>query len=856
MSRVRNFVEPFALTRPQAPEMVELEPAMADVHGGVTIVKANETEGLLILMLAYLNQTKNDKLIPLINDNKGPSTTIAEGKESDDTPLRLPAGSLQKGLNRIKIHIERTSGNDELTPELVLYHRTSPPGDLPPVLNLTVSHKVINQAEADKFKVTATYANVQWYDLIFVSCNGVHHIYQLIPSSVSPPPPVPESVVIDIPKDKLIEGGNDKTFEIKYRVVDYLTNPSGPPTWSDAVFVEVDLDKISQEPPTLVNAVSPIDVLASEGGVRVRAEFKAALENDKATLKIVDGLPGSSFPQVAFNTNLRANFTFSVAFLLAHQGKTIQVSWVLIRDGVPSGESPPLEVVIDKIAADDPRLPTPNIAGEMGQQLNVPELPNDARVLSEKIPLMQQTHPVWVDFEGVDADGNPVTNEISSGGRSELADRISLLAQVEWLKKLKDGSPLRVVCAVNLDGVMDKTKAVPLRVRSYTIRAAEDLLAPKIRQAQDNSLDPFAAKDALTALVFDPSIQLDDVIQVRWLAAPGTPADGSYTSPPHLVKVLGTQEIALDNKVLAYSFGGNVTVKYSKTTGSAARDSLPLILRVQDIADGDPRLPTPTIDRVTGDVLDPSDLLATDHTRTTAWPLIALGQKISLTYKETRRDGTTGIVVEAYKGKDVTAEDLGGIRHPVPLDKLLMLEDDSTLEIEVKVSFDKTESGYRSLPKKVYTIEKAFDDLTTFTNNNMNGWSFNGAAGLIGNEGGNFYAQSRFVNEEQDLNLNKTYDNIKHGELCILSLDYLVTRATQCRINLYVGLTNPIALPRLELAIIGTWKNAELEFYMTRPVTSAHPIINISIQSSTVVKIDNIRLRKLPNNTVTSAISS
>ncbi|RRW69015.1 hypothetical protein EGJ53_04645 [Pseudomonas fluorescens] len=521
MSRVRNFVEPFALTRPQAPEMVELEPAMADVHGGVTIVKANETEGLLILMLAYLNQTKNDKLIPLINDNKGPSTTIAEGKESDDTPLRLPAGSLQKGLNRIKIHIERTSGNDELTPELVLYHRTSPPGDLPPVLNLTVSHKVINQAEADKFKVTATYANVQWYDLIFVSCNGVHHIYQLIPSSVSPPPPVPESVVIDIPKDKLIEGGNDKTFEIKYRVVDYLTNPSGPPTWSDAVFVEVDLDKISQEPPTLVNTVSPIDVLASEGGVRVRAEFQAALENDKATLKIVDGLPGSSFPQVAFNTNQRANFTFSVAFLLAHQGKKIQVSWVLIRDGVPSGESPPLEVVIDKIAVNDPRLPTPNIAGEMGQQLNVPELPNDARVLSEKIPLMQQTHPVWVDLEGVDADGNPVTNEISSGGRSELADRISFLAQVEWLKNLKDGSPLRVVCAVNLDGVMDKTKAVPLRVRTYTVSVAKALEVDTTPMVLDGP--HFFPAPPPYAPPFDATAYLDDNAQQIREAKGGVP---------------------------------------------------------------------------------------------------------------------------------------------------------------------------------------------------------------------------------------------------------------------------------------------------------------------------------------------
>jgi hypothetical protein len=459
MSRVRNFVEPFALTGPKVPEMIKLDPEMADVHGGVSIDDANEVQGLLVLMLAYLGQAVNQTLTLYVNGIKGPHTTIAEGKENLDTPLRLPAGLLQKGLNLVKIHVERTSGNDEFTPELVLYHRTSPPGDSPPVLNLTVSHKVINQTEADKFKVTVTYANVQWYDRIVVFCNGVHHTYQLTPSSVSPLPPVPESVVIDIPKDKLIEGGNDKTFEIKYRVVDYLTNQSGPPTWSDAVFVEVDLHKISQEPPTLVNAVSPIDVLASEGGVRVRAEFKAAKPNDKATLKIVDGVPGSSFPQVAFNTNQRANFTFSVAFLLAHQGKTIQVSWVLIRDGVPGGESPPLEVVIDKIAVDDPRLPTPNIAGEMGQQLNVPELPSDARVLSEKIPLMQQTHPVWVDFEGVDADGNPVTKEVSTGGPSELADRISLLAQVEWLKNLKDGSPLRVVCAVNLDGLKDKTKS-------------------------------------------------------------------------------------------------------------------------------------------------------------------------------------------------------------------------------------------------------------------------------------------------------------------------------------------------------------------------------------------------------------
>ncbi len=377
--------------------------------------------------------------------------------------------------------------------------------------------------------------------------------------------------------------------------------------------------------------------------------------------------------------------------------------------------------------------------------------------------------------------------------------------------------------------------------------AAPDLVAPIIKQAPGNSLDPLAAKDALTALAFDPSIQLDDIIVVTWTGAPGTPADGSYTSPPHVVKVLGTQEIAVDNKVLAYSFGGNVTVKYSKTTGSATRDSLPLILSVQDIADADPRLPTPTIDRVTGDELDPADLLATDHTRTTAWPLIALGQRIWLTYREIKRDGSTGIVEEAYKGKEVTAEDLGGIRHPVPLDKLLMLEDESTLEIEVKVSFDKTESVYKSLPKKVYTIKKAFDDLTTFTNKDMNGWAFVSDFGQIINEGGEYYAQSRNINGGQQFAIRKVYNNIKSGELCVLSFDYLVPTPRDCGVQLGFPHQIPtIGFPRFRLPTAGRWAHVETKFFLGIPDTTDYHSITIGSTTYEIIKIDNIRLRTIP----------
>ncbi|WP_404939956.1 hypothetical protein [Pseudomonas atacamensis] len=373
--------------------------------------------------------------------------------------------------------------------------------------------------------------------------------------------------------------------------------------------------------------------------------------------------------------------------------------------------------------------------------------------------------------------------------------------------------------------------------------AAPDLVAPIIKQAPGNSLDPLAAKDALTALVFDPSIQLDEVIQVRWIAAPGTPADGSYTSPPHVVKVLGTQEIALDNKVLAYSFGGDVTVDYSKTTGSDTRDSLPLILSVQDVADGDPRLPTPTIDPVTGDELNPADLLATDHTRTTAWPLIALGQKIWLTYREIKRDGSTGIVEEPYKGKEVTADDLDGIRHPVPLDKLLMLEDDSTLEIEVKVSFDKAEGGYISFPKKGYTIKKPYDDLTTFTDYETNGWRINGTIGSIIKQDDEYFARSTYTGGTNQLYIYKSYQNLQSGTSCTLSFDH--RNAAKGKFNLMMHAENSITFINIGNTLLpptSTWKNVNIKFYLGAPETNSYSIVYIYCSGDSTIALDNIRL--------------
>lgn len=248
MNTKARTIETFDLGVPYAPEMVELEPADASFHGGISIEDATASSGFLVLSLAYLGQSANDRITLYLNDENVADTTVAIGKEADDIPLLIPAGLFQKGENRIKFGVKRTSSNESFSKELILLHRNSPPGDNPAVLDIKISHASIGPGEAEKVSVTVSYKNMQWYDRIVVDCNGVQVRHQLLPDSTSPLPAVPKSVQIPISKSVLEQSGDDSDFEFKYRVTDYLSNAS---QWSRIVTVDVHLDRFELPMATL-----------------------------------------------------------------------------------------------------------------------------------------------------------------------------------------------------------------------------------------------------------------------------------------------------------------------------------------------------------------------------------------------------------------------------------------------------------------------------------------------------------------------------------------------------------------------------------------------------------------------------
>ncbi|MDR9864571.1 hypothetical protein [Pseudomonas baetica] len=240
MSKAR-MIQTLAATPPYLPGAIELNPSDEDVKYGIEIKDAAAVGGVLVLLLAYLNQSVYDAITLYLNGRAVDNTTIAKGEEDDDTPLFIPPAFLEKGHNSLEFGVKRISQNEEFTPEIqVLFHDT-PPGGTPSVLNLSISHSIIGKEDADDVLATLRYANMRWWDWIYLSINGTVFEHRLEPDSTNPPPPVPDSVYLPVLRAMLEQAGNNPAAEFKFRVKDRIGNHSG--AWSNSLIVDVNLNR-------------------------------------------------------------------------------------------------------------------------------------------------------------------------------------------------------------------------------------------------------------------------------------------------------------------------------------------------------------------------------------------------------------------------------------------------------------------------------------------------------------------------------------------------------------------------------------------------------------------------------------
>jgi hypothetical protein len=213
------------------------------------------------------------------------------------------------------------------------------------------------------------------------------------------------------------------------------------------------------------------------------------------------------------------------------------------------------------------------------------------------------------------------------------------------------------------------------------------LKAPSVKEANANSLNPMAAKDTLTIRISSYiGIDVSDKVSVTWT---GATEGGSYTTPNEDIDTISDREIAFRKEVVAFNLSKEVTVRYTITRGNGT----PLMsqffqLNVQNIPNSELLNSIPTIDGAVNDELDVFNLANDAKTRIAKWPLIAITQKIWLSYEGTNTDGSS-FKLDYYTATPVPTDGLpNGMSPPVPLTALRALKTGTTLRIKFKVSFD------------------------------------------------------------------------------------------------------------------------------------------------------------------------
>ena len=245
-------------------------------------------------------------------------------------------------------------------------------------------------------------------------------------------------------------------------------------------------DTIALDPP--VPAANPVDPLAYPQGMSVQVGYLGSLSGDQAQLIQLDPSP-QTFPVLALDTNHQATFNLDARFLGAWHGKSTQFAWALIRDGKEIARSGPLVLSVNRIANGDTRFPTPVIAGQVGQELDVTNLVVTDLLSIAQWLLQAAGQYVWLRYDGFNSSGVPIFFDDLKGEPHNEAQGLTRpigQALVDWLKALKHGTAVTITFRVNFARNSDLAMAVAFPVRTYTVKVAVEL-GPEIYSIKDSN---------------------------------------------------------------------------------------------------------------------------------------------------------------------------------------------------------------------------------------------------------------------------------------------------------------------------------------------------------------------------------
>ncbi|WP_338801472.1 hypothetical protein V9L13_03425 [Pseudomonas sp. RSB 5.4] len=205
-----------------------------------------------------------------------------------------------------------------------------------------------------------------------------------------------------------------------------------------------------------------------------------------------DGTPaGGSHTSAPRAVSEGLEFAIPNSVVAFNLGKRVKISYVVIIDGHPT---PSREFDLTVQAMPQSALASPTIEQAdndgAGPELHTGNL-TQASVRMGDWPLIALGQYVWLRLHGTYADGSAYTREIWSAPTAGtnpdwIADRFFTVSlPVDELQALQDGSSLTLMFKAALGQSTVESEAVEFPVRTYTIKAIEDV-RPTIISARDS----------------------------------------------------------------------------------------------------------------------------------------------------------------------------------------------------------------------------------------------------------------------------------------------------------------------------------------------------------------------------------
>lgn len=824
------------------------------------VVNPVNTVGGAHMVVAYEGMSAGDIVCPTFSGTSGPGSPalechiVQEGETSLE--FRVPPSAISANFCK------------DVTLSYTVSHSGTGPWMSPPrvvkVLNISglptpevtqATDKVLDlntfKDDADATVIPYDYRAVGQYCWLWVTGkleNGGDHSFEVLKGELLTEQWLNEGISTLLPRNELQKLADCEPFEVHFAV-----NFNGQSDQASAGKFPVLTLGIVQEDlvlkaPTVREAVgNQLPVWNGNNGVTVRVEYErisphhtisVCWKQSDGTCLALESKPGNSNPGYV-------DFQIPRKAVIHGIGKTVAINYT-VTSKCKEATSPglPLNISIPV------RLPAPVVPQATSDGiLDLRTFAEDADITVEAWWFILLGQRGWLECKGIKDDGSSYTHKVMISEAIELGDLGGLqrVLKREELEKFLDRSQLLIEFHATPDGRPDLSQAIKFPVLTLEI-VQEDLVlkAPTVREAVGNVLNPENAKEGVTVRVAYDRINPGQTIQPYWVRPDGT-------SPPIEAKpgnsTPGHVDFTVPFKEVIACIGKTVAIRYTVTSKGQQAHSPTIELEV-----GVPKhWPTPEVPQATDGILDARTFVGDATAKVKPWsPWMQADQRVWLSAQGTAKDDSP-YEFKLMVGELVTAQDVSqGLQRILRRAGLESLKNFSTLTLTCKVTTDGGTDVSKAIlfPPLALKVRLPFDDVTTFDNNNWNGWGKGPAAAdprdlVIKHENGNWFLYNwTYTERSAGVFLFRNYANLEVGRSYEFSIAiHRVGNVHEIpKVSLLVGgktLVGPVEIRDQN------WHTLKGDFIATAETMLLELFNHVATGMGNDYAVDNVRVREV-----------